>query len=294
MLFGPDGVDYLTVVYGPAKELTWNRFASDLSGLAQGNGLWEAIVALSDGILVDSPTATGLADIGVVNPSKWVRTSEPPPPLPSATEVPHFGEHDVDTVLHSMFTNSTALGIFEGMCNPPGGDWSGISFQSSEAGEVLRWTSLPRVSGGEAKRPDHLMILYGPPLYLFAIESKDGARTVEPGIGPRLTSYVNSLFSVAPNIRRLTQERVWRPYTGAPVDAAFTVYSAAAFRYSGALELATVLQRGEVDAALGLEFIAGEERVLLHVSTRPAVAWLREKLAELAHRFGSRLEVQVH
>ena len=40
-----------------------------------------------------------------------------------------IGENDVDTILHTIFTQlkSSEIKIFEGMCNPPGGDWSGIS-----------------------------------------------------------------------------------------------------------------------------------------------------------------------
>lgn len=293
MLFG-DTVQYLTVIYGPATQDTWQRFATDLPYLARTNGLWEAIVAVSDAILVDSSTAGGLRSRGVLVPkpqgSKRAAVSIRMP----ETEVPAFGEHDVDTVLHTLFTNAVDLGVFEGMCNPPGGDWSGISFQSAADGEVVRWTSLPRVSGVDSKRPDHAIIFYGTPPSVMVAESKDTSSRVEAGIGPRLTIYLQNLLKVAPNVIRTVGARTWGPYSGPAVSPIPTIISAAAFPYTSVPEMRRVLQRANVDAVLAVEFVPSKERVLLHVLTSSAAKWFPPKLAELSKRFAGRMEAQVH
>lgn len=295
MLLGSEGVEYLSVVYGPATETTWRHFATDMWGLARINGLWEAIVGLSDAILVDSQTAASLGTTGVLVP-KAATT----PPAPSRhtstarTTTPLFGEHDVDSVLHALFSNAGNMGVFEGMCNPPGGDWSGLSFQASAGAKIFRWTSLPRVSGDDTKRPDHVVIFYGPPLTVLSIESKDLPKAVETGIGPRLSRYVRELLKIPPNICRDATARIWEPHPGkAPLPEAITI-SAAAFRFTNAEEARAVLARGGVDLVLAVEMGGGKELTRLHVMSKPSAVWVGPKLRELAQRFAGRLEVHVH
>lgn len=297
MVMGEDGVDYLSVVYGPAKVSAWKLFASDLSQLAQNNGLWEAIVTLSDAILIDSPTAKQLTDVGVLNPRQAAPRASDIVPLAAATEIPKFGEHDVDTTLHTLFANSTAAGVFEAFCNPPGGDWSGISFQNAEDGEILRWTSLPRVS--ESKRPDHVVVFYGAltenkETALLSIESKSLSRDLENEIGPRLKSYITELFQSLPNVGRLASTKNWTPYAGSSVSQTMEIYSAGAFQYRAADNLADVAKRSDVDLILGVEFIEGEYKVILHLLCNPRAAWLLAPLRELAARFQGGIEIQEH
>lgn len=52
MLLGPK-IDLLTFIYGPAKSFTWPLLRDNPQDLARQNGLWEAMMALSDAILVD-------------------------------------------------------------------------------------------------------------------------------------------------------------------------------------------------------------------------------------------------
>ncbi|MYC34088.1 MAG: hypothetical protein F4X64_13050 [Chloroflexi bacterium] len=54
MLVG-DGCDLLSVVYGPGNPEHWRRLVDDPNALV-ANGLWEAIIATSDAILIDSVT----------------------------------------------------------------------------------------------------------------------------------------------------------------------------------------------------------------------------------------------
>lgn len=294
MLFGREGIQYLSVIYGPAKVSTWEAFENDPISLAKTNGLWESIVSLSDAILIDSKTARDLKSIAVLTPQM-------PPEKPDGSTLtstqpgnPRFGEHDVDTVLHTLFSNSSELGVFEGMCNPPGGDWSGVSFQSSKEGEIMRWTSLPRVSGKNTKRPDHVAIIYGPPLTLMSIESKDTPASVESGIGPRLNAYVTRLLSIVPNISRKIIDLEWRAYHGAPIDPARTMLSAAAFRYDGVPQMRQVFKRSRVDLVLAFEFLGDNGKTLLHIAGKPQSAVIIPKISELCQRFSGRLEVQVH
>jgi hypothetical protein len=297
MVMGDSGVDYLSIVYGPAQASTWRLFASNLSQLAQNNGLWESIVTLSDAILVDSPTASQLKDIGQLNPHRAAPRTAAVPPLPAATELPNFGEHDVDTTLHTLFANSTAAGVFEAFCNPPGGDWSGISFQNAEDGEIVRWTSLPRVSA--AKRPDHVVVFYGnvtsnKNTVLLSIESKPLARNLENNIGPRLKSYVTQLFKSIPNVGRLVSERDWTPYAGGLVSQSMEVYSAGAFQYRASDDLKAIAARSEVDLILAIEFIEGEQKAILHTYSNARGTWLLAPLRKLAARFSGGIEIQEH
>ena len=294
MVFGAEGIDYLTVVYGPAKAATWARFSQDLRTLAETNGLWEAVVSLSDGILVDSSTATALSSIGVLVQRQPIPERGALNRLIDATDVPVFGEHDVDTTLHTLFANATDLGVFEGMCNPPGGDWSGISFQASDAGEIVRWTSLPRVSGDQAKRPDHVVIFHGYPAALISLESKDTADRVEPGIGPRLVRYIEELFRIAPNIARPVGVQAWRAYSGTFAQLDRPLLSGAAFRYRTSNELGSALIRAEVNIVLAVEFIPGQEQCLLHVMTSLEGRALETTMRKLSQRFGGRIKIQIH
>ena len=261
--------------------------------LAKVNGLWEAIVSLSDAILIDSPTATSLPTLAFF-PSTPPSASIQLPRLKDASDFPLWSEHDVDSALHTLFSNAAGDCVFEAMCNPPGGDWSGVSFQAALNTDVARWTSLPRVTAEDAKRPDHVVIFQGPPLVVLSIESKELPGSVEAGIGPRLVNYMSALYAVPPNIVRGVAERAWRPYAGRTPAAGVRFVSGAAAIYTTLSDMQAVLARGQVDLVLALQFLPGEERTLLHLLCRPVLAWLPSKLRELAKRFAGRLEVQVH
>ncbi len=288
--------DLLSVVYGPATGETWRQFAADPTALSTVNGLWEALLGLSDALLIDSTTAPATLPVGhLVTRAGIVR--RPVPLHSAATITPTFGEHDIDTVLHLLFGASLERNVFEGLCNPPGGDWSGISYLDFRSRIEFRWTSLPRVSGEHTKRPDHLVQFSGAEAEienLLAVESKETGASVEAGIGPRLTGYIESLMRTAPNISRPGFAAPWSP-SGAPLpDRPRRLVSAAAFLFGGEAELARVLERAQVDAVLGLAFDSRREKVVLHVLTADGHDWLPEKLAELAQLLGGRLEVQVH
>ena len=110
----------------------------------------------------------------------------------AATPTSQYSEHDVDTAIHSLFSEREYhYDIFEGMCNPPGSDWSGVSVLDYETLDEYRWTSLPRVSAIGGKRPDHVIqILEEGGVYFLVIESKGKANDLEENIGENLSKYI--------------------------------------------------------------------------------------------------------
>ena len=204
MLAGPSD-EILTIVYGPARPATWNILTNQPTSLAATNGLWLSLMVCSDAVLVDAATTGGrvLAFTSqhwgedVIGDS-WLQplNIHPVPTL--------FKEHDVDTVLHTFFARLAGDDVFEGMCNPPGGDWSGVSLLDHSDDVVIRWVSLPRVTGPNSKRPDHVFQIFamrGKPVIL-SVESKDTVGNLEPGIGPRLKKYLRDLFGFRPSVQR--------------------------------------------------------------------------------------------
>ena len=106
MLVGED-CDLLSVVYGPGPDQHWRVLEDKPLELAH-NGLWEAIMATSDAILVD-PVNGGIARHGYLR-RHWDTVEDPPEvrsmfvwPLPTS-----FGEQDVDTVIHLLFARLRA------------------------------------------------------------------------------------------------------------------------------------------------------------------------------------------
>ena len=125
----------------------------------------------------------------------------------------NYHEDDVDTGIHYLFAHILNKICFEGMCNPPGGDWSGFSILDGNSEK--RWLSLPRVSNDiDGKRPDHIIELFGvfeKPL-LISIESKEKSIDLEPDVGSRLINYLKRLMDFIPNVERIIRPGIgsWR------------------------------------------------------------------------------------
>ena len=272
MLFGDD-TDMLTVVYGPAPTSTWITLRERPDDLMMNNGLWEAILTCSDAILVDAstlPTSQSLAYLA----SHWSSNKQKAPAEafaihPSPLEV---GEHDVDTALHLLFHRIGCERVFEGMCNPPGGDWSGMSVRSEDRTTEFRWLVLPRVTAKTAKRPDHLFQLFDrfDPSLLLAIESKGLARSVETGIGPRLVRYVNQVTSTAPSVRR-TDNSPWTHDTVADHVRPRRIATAAAFVASPKVDYERDGNRAQVDVVFGFEFPSTNDSCALRARPRTKI-----------------------
>lgn len=205
-------VDVLTYIYGPIIESNLNLLDQDPMALAERNGLWRSILALSNYVVMDVPVlskkqydaerfydTSNIKDhfscLGVGNSIKQKSAF-------SSTPI-NFGEDDVDTAIHYLFTHILGKCCFEGMCNPPGGDWSGFSVIDGDF--EYRWLSLPRVSDVvNGKRPDHILELFGVfkcPL-LLSIESKEKSCDLESDVGTKLVTYIKELISYVPSAKR--------------------------------------------------------------------------------------------
>jgi len=255
MLFGNE-VDVLSFIYGPAKDEMWRTLRSNPQGLIQKNGLWEAVCKLSDCVFLDSPTNKGITARAYLR-SHWdAKQKAMVARVRAVGDTPlKYGENDVDTVLHCLFAYLINASVFEGMCNPPGGDWSGISILDNEKRTESRWLTLPRVSGSATKRPDHvLQFFYSSKIVIVAVESKELAQRMEPGIGPRLKKYLTTLFSTPPNVRRAHPNGSWQPYSGQRFKIQMEIATAVAFMSSSEAEIKGVLQTSQADFALAVEF----------------------------------------
>ena len=255
MLIGHEH-DLLSVVYGPAPAETWSMLTNDPATLSQRNGLWEAILAVSDALLIDTATDK-VTKHGFLH-SHW-ETSTPKPidrkifvkPLPT-----RVGENDVDTVLHILLARHAGPEVFEGMCNPPGGDWSGVSLQPPDRSLEFRWLSLPRVSGTDTKRPDHVFQLFGiasKPIIL-SVESKETANAVETHIGPRLSKYITNLITSPASIERNDSSQSWRHSTHQLNSDNFIFASAVAFIPSSQSHIDSVVSKAKADLILAYTF----------------------------------------
>lgn len=213
MLIG-ENCELMTFVYGPVPKHHWDDLVQNPSELAAKNGLWEAIFGVSDSVLVDSSTKPPCAAREYLKESWAAAMVETHESLNVEAKICNFGEQDVDTALHVAFEALGTDFVFEGMCNPPGGDWSGLSFRWSNKEPEYRWLVLPRVPKREEKRPDHVFALfgYGERTVCLCIESKEHAHSLEKNIGPRLTQYAEVLFETAPSIFRHGNADHWNIY----------------------------------------------------------------------------------
>src|SRR5690606_25570898 len=99
MLIG-DACDLMTFVYGPAPVTHWNELANNPVALARRNGLWEAVLAVSDGVLVDSVRKPAGTPRGYLKDAWAAVLDEEQIPLRVEPKVVSLGEQDVDTALH--------------------------------------------------------------------------------------------------------------------------------------------------------------------------------------------------
>jgi hypothetical protein len=306
MLFGND-LEIMTIVYGPAKPSTWKKLKDTPKALVNENGLWQAILNLSDYVLADSATSKDGA-LCLSTRRNTDRTNNKITFQAANTNI-SFSEHDVDTAIHSLFTNTVSaetafpsdnVKIYESMCNPPGGDWSGISFfdtanQAATTPTEYRWTSLPRVSDIQAKRPDHVIQLNtAGKLYFIVIESKLNAGDLEADIGERLAAYLDELFKIAPTAQKAPSAD-WRlnDDTRIPVPEYITV-SGGAFCHKEREKLAEILLDKKLDFILSFEFKHPPETSVLHIYRAEKAVFLTDILSRLSEKFGSGIKVQIH
>ena len=201
-----------------------------------------------------------------------------------------FSEHDTDTTIHQLFSRKERLGVFECMCNPPGGDWSGISYFVS-ADEEYRWTSLPRVSVIGGKRPDHIIQVKGNDSdVFFSIESKLRGRDLEANIGTNLKMYIKDLFQNLPTAHR-TANKDWRLFEGHELPMSkYAIISIGAYAFDSVDEMKRQLKRGNLDVVFAFEF---GETTILHVLHNKKGKEVANVLKQVQLGL-DRLKVQIH
>ena len=217
MLSGSDA-EVLTYIYGPMLEANLRLLDTNPEKLAEKNGLWQSILALSNYVILDVPVlarrrydAERVYDTTLIK-DKYAALGtgaslEPKPVFPSVPV--RYGEDDVDTAIHYLFSHILKNHCFEGMCNPPGGDWSGFSVLD-ECWEN-RWLSLPRVSDFvNGKRPDHILEIFGvfEKPALLSIESKEKSVDLEADVGTKLVTYISKIMNFVPSAKRRISPRV--------------------------------------------------------------------------------------
>lgn len=266
MLVGDD-TELLTFVYGPAPVSHWRQLATNPVGLAASNGLWESVMAVSDGLLADSARKPADTPRGYRKNAWAAVLTEDDTPLMVKPSVLSLGEQDVDTAVHVAFESLGADIVFEGMCNPPGGDWSGISFRWAKDAPEHRWLTLPRVSAEGAKRPDHVFALFGhgEGTVCLCVESKERARSLEANIGPRLIRYAEALFESAPSIQRGKKVDPWAIYGDAWATQPVSFISAGAYLSDIDDPFRGLPDGTDLDLQIGVSFSADADRCELHL-----------------------------
>ena len=288
-------IEVMTYIYGPVIERNFNALLTNPGRLAASNGFWRAILALSDFVALDVPVLAGhsydeevLLDTSALKehyvgqlPDEDGLTQDDFSSIPQS-----FHEDDVDTGIHFLFSHLLHEVCFEGMCNPPGGDWSGLSVLYDDY--EVRWLSLPRVSEEvDGKRPDHVLELFSVfdrPV-LLSIESKERSFDLEANVGEGLVNYIHNLMNYVPNVERLVHPRLgaWTQSEHLVDFNAFEVISAAAYLRGSAQANRTVFERSNCDMLFIMEPVEHGWEIEIVTATRSAEIlkeFICEKVAE--------------
>lgn len=265
MLAG-ETTEILTFVYGPIVESNLRTIDKDIMTLARRNGLWKSFVGLSDFIVIDSPikedNSKQVVRIinNVLNKQELLKISDTRITLMIPNTPNQYQENDVDTIIHVLFRYIVS-NCFEGMCNPPGGDWSGLSIVQEDY--EYRWISLPRVSS-DGKRPDHvieLFNLFDKPLIL-SIESKEKANDLEASVGIQLKRYLEYLFNFVPSTERKLGEN-WVISNKKIEFSDFYCISVGAYIDTGNVNSTQTFQKSKCDMLFELKPITAKNEWLI-------------------------------
>lgn len=291
MLFGNE-IKIFTFVFGPSKQITWEIFRNEPLKLPITNGLWESIFNLSDIIFSDSSTSKYgplyyITDRNKKNYQNIIKFDI------FQSEPTDFSEHDVDTAIHSIFSNQIIFKIYESMCNPPGGDWSGISLIDFNTSEEYRWTSLPRVSAINGKRPDHLIQIFRDNLNIFlSVESKNNFIDLENDIGERLTRYVDELFINPPIAYRKNKEWLLNQ-SGIKPNINHKIFSVGAFCYNKSSNM-LLKDEKKLDILFGFEFDKLNNKTTLHLSVSKNCNFIIRILNNIINSSAINLKIKIY
>jgi hypothetical protein len=200
----------ITLVFGPASEMTEDKLKNDPVSLCRKNGLWGSVFQYSDYVIVTSLkfknhlVLKGHRGKGAVFKDGFKFFDKEIKFIPT--------ENDVDTAIHISLKYFCQL--FESLFNPPGGDWSGVSFYNKK-NEEIRYLSLPRApDSSNNKRPDHIYNDYKNNI-IFLIESKITYSSIfkEQNVGKKMKNWTNNLIKYPPNVKR-KKNKDWESDTG--------------------------------------------------------------------------------
>lgn len=249
MILGKDA-NIMAIVSGPGTKYTWDKLLNSPKELCESNGLFEAIFSCCNYLFVDSATCDSY--VFMPTGAKLNKNTKPITFPYIQKPVVRYFEHDTDCAIHQILSSHKDLGVFECFCNPPGGDWSGISFFKN--GKEYKWTSLPRVSE-HSKRPDHIFQIERKGRLIFVpIESKGYGKDLENNIGNRLKDYINDLFNSEPTAYKSNDKTDWKFFEGSIGEVKYSMISVGAFLYKDERELTNQLLRGNLDAIFAFEF----------------------------------------
>lgn len=274
MILGKDA-NIMAVISGPGKNHTWDKLLQSPKDLCESNGLFEAIFSCCNYLFVDSATC----DNYIFMPTGAMLNKNTSSIYFPYIDVPvvNYFEHDTDCAIHQILSSHKELGIFECFCNPPGGDWSGISFFRDN--KEYKWTSLPRVSD-LSKRPDHIFQIEKNGRLIFVpIESKGYGNDLEDNIGNRLKDYIKDLFNSEPTAYKADAKSGWKFFDGSIGKVRYSMISVGAFLYRNERELTNQLMRGNLDAIFAFEFGA---TTTLHFYASASGEVLRSYLERIA------------
>lgn len=200
MLMG-ESIKIITIVYGPVPDYHKNLIINKDYEKVKSNGLFASVMGQSNFMMIIDKNSKIITyeNIKALDKENMVLTHS------KITRVPKkFGEMDVDTSIHLLFSH-LFNNIFESFCNPPGGDWSGISIIYNK--NEYRWLSLERAPKG-VKRPDHI-IQFTDTNTLILIESKDTYNNLikyEKSVGINMIQYLHNLKNKGINAERNLME----------------------------------------------------------------------------------------
>lgn len=266
-------IKVLTFLFGPIVKTNAKKLKTNYESLFNDNGLWKSIIGISDLIIIDSPCADADENIELTiyntdYKQKVLSNCQNADITIVPNEPNRYQENDVDAIIHYIFKYLLAGHSFEGLCNPPGGDWSGLSVLLN--GKEYRWLSLPRVSPN-GKRPDHVIELFDiveNPL-LLVIESKEKANDLENDIGDALKYYLEHLFSFKPSVVKETASTDWNIATTICDFSKVSFISAGAFLKSDNLDIESLFERAKCDMLFVLEANTGNNEWILEIHCKP-------------------------
>lgn len=286
MLLDED-ISIITFVFGPMIKAAAKKLREDVMSAYKGNGLWKTIIGLSNFVFIDSPFVGGdEEDVGVElifdneeNKNKILNTFTQTEIDSVDPEPNRFQENDVDSIIHYIFKHIAFKNSFEGMCNPPGGDWSGLSVVSN--GDENRWLSLPRVSDN-GKRPDHLIQLFelSDKPVLLVIESKEKSTDLESKVGEGLKNYIDYLFKFTPSVIR-GRDGVWKIGNSKCSIVDYNIVSVGAFLKSSNCDIDALRQRSRCDMLFVFEPDVKNGRWILEIACDNDKEYIKEYLANL-------------